>query len=308
MERRDFVKSTLAGALGTSVLQAKDAIPRRTYRDNIQLSVIGFGAIVVMGHDQANGDRLVAQAVDRGINYFDVAPSYGDGEAEIKLGPALKPHRDGVFLACKTTRRDAEGARKELEQSLKRLHTDRFDLYQFHAISSLKDVDQILAPKGAAEMYLKAREEGKVKYIGASAHSAEAAIALMDRFPLDSILFPVNYVCWQQGNFGPQILEHAKRKGVARLALKAMAHTKWTAGADRKQYPNCWYQPLDEPSKVAKAVRWTLSQDVTSAIPPGHQRLFDLALDAVRGFKPLTAAENREVLASTKGVEPLFSA
>jgi aryl-alcohol dehydrogenase-like predicted oxidoreductase len=308
MERRDFMKSTLAGALGTTVLHAKDAIPRRTYRDNVQLSVIGFGAIVVMGHDQAVADRLVAQAVDQGINYFDVAPSYGEGEAEIKLGPALKPHREGAFLACKTTRRDAEGARKELEQSLQRLHTNHFDLYQFHAVSSLKDVEQILAPKGAAEMFAKARQEGKVKYIGASAHSAEAAIALMDRFPLDSILFPVNYVCWQQGNFGPQILEHAKRKGVARLALKAMAHTKWSAGADRKQYPNCWYQPLDEPAKVQKAVRWTLSQDITSAIPPGHQRLFNLALDAVRGFKPLTPAENQEVLAATKGVEPLFSA
>lgn len=308
MERREFVKSTLAGAIGATAVGAKDVIPRRTYRDNVQLSIIGFGAIVVMGHDQKTADGLVADAVGQGINYFDVAPSYGDGEAEIKLGPALKPHRDQVFLACKTTRRDAEGARQELEQSLRRLHTDHFDLYQFHAVSSLKDVDQILAAGGAAQTYLKAREQGKVKYIGASAHSAEAAIALMDRFPLDSVLFPVNYVCWQEGRFGPQILQHAKKKGVARLALKAMAHTKWPEGARRDQYPNCWYQPLDQPDAVKQAVRWTLTQDVTAAIPPGHERLFRMALDAVRGFRPMTPAEVRETLAGTKGIEPLFRA
>jgi aryl-alcohol dehydrogenase-like predicted oxidoreductase len=307
MERRAFVKSTLAGALGSTALSAKDGIPRRAYRDNVQLSVIGFGAIVVMGHDQTTADRIVAESVGQGINYFDVAPSYGDGEAEIKLGPALKPHRDKVFLACKTTKRDADGARIELEQSLKRLHTDHFDLYQFHALSSLKDVDQILGAKGAAETFLKAREQGKVKYLGASAHSAEAAIAMMDRFKLDSVLFPVNYVCWEQGKFGPQILEHAKQKGVARLALKAMAYSKWPAGAQRnKEYPNCWYQPLDQAEKVRTAVRWTLSQDITAAIPPGHDRLYRLALDAVRDFKPLSAAEQRDLLAGTKGVEPLF--
>lgn len=308
MERRAFMKSTLAGAIGASTLSAADGIPRRVYRDQVELSVIGFGGVVAMGHDQPTVDRIVAESVEQGINYFDVAPSYGDGEAEIKLGPALEPHRGKVFLACKTTRRDAEGSRKELEQSLRRLRTDRFDLYQFHAVSSLKDVDEMLAPKGAAETFLAAREQGKVKYIGASAHSAEAAIALMDRFQLDSILFPVNYVCWQEGRFGPQILEHARKKGVARLALKAMAQTKWPAGADRKEYPNCWYQPLVKEKEVKSALRWTLTQDITAAIPPGHDRLYRMAVQAARGFKPLTPAEVREVLASTRGVEPLFRA
>jgi aryl-alcohol dehydrogenase-like predicted oxidoreductase len=308
MERRDFMKSTLAGALAAGRVSAKDEIPRRAYRDGVQISVIGFGGIVVMGHEPPEAARLVSKAIDAGVNYFDVAPSYGDGEAEIKLGNALAPYRKKVFLACKTTRRDAEGARQELERSLERLHTDHFDLYQFHAVTTMKDVDEILAPGGAAETFTRARKEGKVRYLGASAHSPAAAIALMDRFRLDSILFPVNFVCWEQGGFGPQILEHAKKKGVTRLALKAMAHTKWPEGAQHPEYPNCWYQPVDTPELARKAVRFTLSQDVTAAIPPGHERLWQMALDAARGFKPLSQSEQAELLASTKGVAPIFNA
>jgi aryl-alcohol dehydrogenase-like predicted oxidoreductase len=242
------------------------------------------------------------------VNYFDVAPSYGDGEAEIKLGPALEPYRKDVFLACKTGKRDAKGARMELERSLTRLRTDHFDLYQFHGITSMKDVDEITGPGGAGEFFLKAREQGKVKYLGVSAHSAEAALALMDRFPLDSILFPVNYVCWQQGGFGPQILEKAKSKGMARMALKAMAHSPWESGADRTKYKYCWYRPVDDPAKAREVVRFTLSQDITAAIPPGHDSLFELAMSAAANFKPMTARESKALLASTSGVEPLFRA
>ncbi len=99
-----------------------------------------------MGYEQKEANRLVASAWERGVNYYDVAPSYGDGEAEIKLGPALAPYRRKAFLACKTARRDAAGAQKEFEQSLRRLRTDYFDLYQFHAVSSMEDVEKILAP------------------------------------------------------------------------------------------------------------------------------------------------------------------
>jgi len=258
--------------------------------------------------EQKDADRSVAEAFDRGINYYDVAPSYYDGEAERKLGPALEPVRKRSFLACKTMARDAAGARKELEQSLGRLRTDHFDLYQFHAVSSLDDVDKIVAPGGAAEEFLKAREEGKVRFLGASAHNAEAAISLMDRFPLDSVMFPVNFVLFQEGNFGPQILEHAKKKGVARLALKAMAHTSWPEGADRSAWPKCWYKPTDDPELAEKAVRFALSEDVTAAIPPGNEKLFWMALDYAGRFRPLRPKERQDLLTSARGVSPLFRA
>ena len=104
-------------------------------------------------------DQYVGEAIDRGINYFDVAPSYGN--AEQMLGPALAPYRDGVFLACKTGRRDAAGAQEELENSLRLMQTDHFDLYQLHAITSDEDVQQAFGPGGAMETFLKARDAGQ---------------------------------------------------------------------------------------------------------------------------------------------------
>ncbi|HEU0138956.1 MAG TPA: aldo/keto reductase [Bryobacteraceae bacterium] len=306
MRRRNFLSSSLAGGLMFNAAAAT-SIPKRAYRDGVNLSVIGFGGIVVVGHDQSDANRIVAESVDRGINYFDVAPTYGDGEAEQKLGPALEPFRKNAFLACKTTERTADGARRELEQSLKRLRTDHFDLYQFHAVTTQEDVDKILAPGGAAELFVKARKEGKVRYLGCSAHSASAAIALMDRFPLDSILFPVNYVLYSQGSFGPQILEHAKQKGVARLALKSLAKTRWAKG-EKRDYPRCWYRPVSEPELAKQALRFTLSEDLTAAIPPGDVSLYRMALDLAAGFKPLSQAERDELLASAQGLDPLFRA
>lgn len=309
MQRRNFLKSVVAGSIAANRLaRARQAtIPKRPYRGNVRLSVIGFGGIVVVGMEQAAADKIVAESVERGVNYFDVAPSYFEGEAEIKLGNALRPYRRKVFLACKTMARDAAGARQELEQSLRRLHTDHFDLYQFHAVSSMKDVEQILAPGGAAELFAQARQEGKARFLGFSAHSAEAAVALMDRFPVDSILFPVNFVLYSQGNFGPQILAHARKKGIARLALKAMAHSAWPKGA-RREYAKCWYKPVDARELARDAVRFTLSEEVTAAIPPGEEKLYRMALDFAAAFQPLTVAEREQLLASATGLEPIFRA
>src|SRR5512136_924387 len=156
MRRRTFMRVTAAtiGAIAAPKARA-ETLARREYRDGVKLSVIGFGGIVVCGLPQKEADRIVAEAFDRGVNYFDVAPSYFDGEAETKLGPALEPFRKRSFLACKTLERDAAGARTELERSLRRLRTDHFDLYQFHAVESLDDVEKIVAPGGAGETFLK---------------------------------------------------------------------------------------------------------------------------------------------------------
>src|ERR1035441_4416039 len=194
MNRRSFLKAGIVTPSALPILAADATIAKRPYNKDVSLSVIGFGGIVVMGMEPKDAGRTVVEAVERGINYFDVAPSYGNGEAEEKLGPALAPHRKSVFLACKCERRDAEGARQQLETSLKRLETDHFDLYQFHAVASRNDVDQIVAPGGALELFVKARQEGKVQHLGFSAHNEEAAAALMDHFPFDSVLFPVNFV------------------------------------------------------------------------------------------------------------------
>jgi predicted aldo/keto reductase-like oxidoreductase len=309
MQRRDFLSAVAATAVGAASA-AGTGIPRRTYKDGIELSVIGFGGIVVVGQEQPAADRTVAAAFERGINYYDVAPSYFDGEAEIKLGNALKPYRNKAFLACKTMERESKGAERELNRSLERLHTDHFDLYQFHAVTTMKDVDTITGQGGAAELFLKAKRDGRIRYAGFSAHNPEAAIALMDRFPADSVLFPVNFVTWTQGGFGPQILEAAKSKGVRRLALKAMAYTKWPENLKEsdRPYPKCWYKPADDRDLADKAVRFTLSQDITAAIPPGDERLFNMALDIAAGYRPLSDQERQDLFARAKAAEPIFRA
>ena len=266
---------------------------------------------MVCGLPPEEAARRVAAAYGRGVNYFDCAPSYFDGEAELKLGEALRPYRSKVFLAEKTTKRDAKGAREELERTLQRFHTDHVDLYQFHAVGSMEDVDRILAPGGAAETFFAARKEGKIRHLGFSAHNAQAALRLMDALELDSVLFPVNANAWENGGFGPQILARAKSKGMARMALKALAFGKWPAGvkpADRK-YPKCWYQPIDDRELARLALRFTLNQEITAAVPPGDERIFDLALELASAPLPvLSVAELAGLKTTLSSLEPVFRA
>jgi len=313
MKRRDF----LLGSMGAMLLskggaarmmdyRTKNPLLKRVYKDNIKLSIIGFGGILVVGMEQSAANRLAEESIQEiGINYFDVAPSYGDGEAEIKLGKALKNSRKEIFLACKTMERDAKGAEKELHRSLKRLYTDYFDLYQFHAVTTPEEVEQIFAPDGAIRTFLKARDAGKIRFIGFSAHSEKAALALLERFNFDSVLFPINFVCIAQGNFGPGVIQKAGEKKAALLALKSLAYSPWPEGME-KQYPKCWYRPVDERHLAQQALRFTLSEPVTAAIPPGDERLFRLAVEFASEFSPLSASERAKLLDDTKHIEPLF--
>jgi aryl-alcohol dehydrogenase-like predicted oxidoreductase len=285
----------------------KSKIPRRRYRDDIELSIIGLGGMLLVGMDQAAVNNIVSESIKQGLNYFDVAPFYGSGEAEQKMGIALDSYRKRVFLACKTLERSAKGAQEELDQSLLNLCTNHFDLYQFHAVTDVEEVDEIFAPGGALEAFLRARQQGKIRYIGFSAHSVEAALAMLGRFRFDSILFPVNYVCFERGSFGPQVMAKAKELGVTCLALKAMAHGPWRRGEKRK-YPNCWYRPIENRELARQALRFTLSENVTAAVPPGDERLFRMALELAHDLPQLSTAEREELLASTRGLRPLFRA
>jgi hypothetical protein len=172
-------------------------------------------------------------------------------------------------------------------------------------VTTKADVDRILGPKGAGEAFLKAREAGFVRWLGASCHSVEAALALIAAFPLDSILFPINYVCAANGNFGPQVIEAARERGIARLALKSLAHTPWAEGEERA-FPKCWYRPVGEREAARRSLYYTLSQPITALIPPGDERLFSMALDLACEFSPLDPAGQGAVLDSAAGIEPIF--
>lgn len=270
-----------------------------------KLSIVGFGGIVVSGMEQGDADAVVAEAVERGVNYFDVAPTYGD--AEERLGPALEPHRHGVFLACKTACRDRAGAEEELQRSLQRLRTDHFDLYQLHGVPNVEEARKILAPGGALEAFVAARARGLVRFLGFSAHDPEAALVLMDAFDFDSVLFPLNVTCFTKAGFGPQVLARAQEKGMGRLALKAMAREPWPEGAERT-YRKCWYRPFSDPAEAELGLRFTLSLPITAAIPPGEAPLFRLALDIADRFTPLTDEEQAQARAFAAGLKPIFGA
>lgn len=269
-----------------------------------ELSIIGFGGILVMNAEPAEADRLVAEAVDRGVNYVDVAPSYGN--AEERLGPALEPYRDRVFLACKTQKRTRAEAAAELRDSLRRMRTDHFDLFQLHAMTTREDLETATGPGGALEALVEARNQGLIRHIGFSAHSVDVALELMDRFEFASVLFPLNWMEYFNAGFGPQVVEKAAQLGMGRLALKAMARQKWPEDAERGPWTKCWYEPCTDPREAALAVRFTLSQPVTAALTPGHPELFRMALDVADEFQPLTDAERDELRHRAQGLQPFF--
>ena len=314
MKRREFIMQaglTAAAVVSTSQLKASPKSPsnpiaRRTLgKTGEQLSIIGFGGIVVMNEETGEAANIVAEAVDRGINYFDVAPSYGN--AQERLGPALAPYRKNCFLACKTEGRMKDDSRKQLEESLRLLKTDHVDLYQFHALTKMTDLDKVLGPGGAMETMEAAKKEGKIRYIGFSVHSAETALAAMDRYNFDTVLFPVNWVLFTQAGFGPQILKRAQEKNMGILALKGMAKTVWS-GSQRLIHPEpkCWYQPAAFPDEASLGLRWTLGHPITAAIPPGDERYFRLAMDVAQNYKPLEVEEEQALLSGGHGVEPIF--
>ena len=312
MNRRDFLHAAgIAAAApwacarlpGRSVGAA--AVPRRPLgRTGLDLPIIGFAGLVVANKEQDYANRSVARAFERGIDYFDVAPTYRD--AEDRLGPALEPYRQQSFLACKTTQRLAVGAEEELNASLRKLRTDYFDLYQLHAIRTADDVEQAFGPGGAMEYLLRAREAGKVRFLGFSAHSVEAALAAMERFAFDATLFPVNYVAWWRGDFGPQVVAEAQRQGMGILTLKALCRQRWPEGAERHHAP-CWYEPVVDPEEARLALSFSLSQGATSAVPPANEDLFWLAVDLADQVGPLSPGDEAHLRDLATRFEPIFS-
>jgi predicted aldo/keto reductase-like oxidoreductase len=313
MKRRNFIRNSALGTLALTIpairsfgnnFSADYNLPRRVLgKTGEKLSVIGFGAIMLNDNPQDFANELVAKAYDLGVNYYDVAPNYGN--AQEKLGPALKPYRKNCFLACKTHERGAEGAKRTLEDSLKKLETDYFDLYQLHALSSVDQVNQAFGPGGAMETVVKAKKDGKIKHVGFSAHSVEAALLAMNNYDFDSILFPINFACWHTGDFGPQVYAEAEKRGMGILALKAMALTPLEQG-EQKFDKNVWYRPIQDEEIMRMALKFTLSKNITAAVPPGKNTLFLKALEFMNEFEPISGEETNKLLALAKTTKPIF--
>jgi len=283
-------------------------LPRRPYgKAGDRLSIIGFGGIIVMNKEPGEASRIVAEAIERGVNYFDVAPTYGD--AELKLGPALEPYRKSVFLACKTTQRERGPAGEEFLRSLERLRTDHFDLYQLHCLADVaKDVDVALGQGGVMELAIEEKKAGRIRHLGFSAHTEEAALAAMDLYDFDSVLFPINFACMLTDGFGSRVIAEAQRRGMSILALKTLARQTWPEGdPERPRFTRCWYQPCTDRREAELALRFTLGQPITAAVSPGEEEMLRLALDIAPSIRPLAESELAELRTLAATLKPIFS-
>ncbi len=268
-----------------------------------ELSRIAFGGVIVAGEAQRDADRFVAEAIEMGVNYFDVAPTYGD--AEIKLGHGLQGKRDHVFLACKTEDRTKDGSQALLDASLKNLRTDHLDLYQLHAVYNLEDVERIFGPKGAFETFLRAKERGIIKRIGFSAHSTEAALALMERYDFESIMFPFNFVSMIKNGYGMHVLNKAKEKQMTVLGIKSMVLSNHKP-SDDVNHPKAWYHPIEDNDLERKAVGYSISQGVDIIIPPGDFDSFKRAVKIAEAGFMLSDTELLSLKEVADGTVPLF--
>jgi aryl-alcohol dehydrogenase-like predicted oxidoreductase len=246
-----------------------------------------------------------ADALSHGVNHVDVAPRYGD--AEVLLGPLVEPLRDELFLACKTTRRNPEGVRAQLEESLQKLHTDHFDLYQMHAVTDLHVLEE---RTDAAEEILRARDEGIVRFAGITGHNDGAPRAFLEalhRWDLDTVMFPVNARMWSDPVYradAEALLALCAERDVGVMAIKAAAKRPWDDG-DR--FATTWYEPYDDADNVAKAVSFTLSvPGVHGFCTPGDLRVLRLALAGAEGAEAMDSSRREEEIAEASVNPSIF--
>jgi aryl-alcohol dehydrogenase-like predicted oxidoreductase len=281
---------------------------RRFGRTGHMSTVAIFGAAAFGDISQADADKVMEMVIEAGVNHIDVAPSYG--QAEIRIGPWMPRERKRFFLGCKTMERTKEGAWKELRESLKRLQTETFDLYQCHAITTMEELDAVTMAGGALEAFEEARREGLTQFIGITGHGVNAPqiyLEALRRFDFDSVLFPLNFV--QMAN--PEYRQHAeeliatcKAKDVGTMVIKAITKGPWGA---RAHTATTWYEPFDKREEIQQAVNFALSYDVTGLCSAGDTRVLPIMLKACKNYTLLSETEKEAMLESGKQYEPLFA-
>ncbi|MGP1382981.1 MAG: aldo/keto reductase [Thainema sp.] len=287
--------STKATPATTEQPPAPTSMPERLLGKTGQmLPVLGLGGSaspLSQPSQEATALAIIQRAVELGIRYFDTAANYGPSEDF--LGKVLPAHRENVVIATKTSKRDYDGAWRELERSLQRLKTDSIDLWQFHALTYDWDVDTLLQPQtGAIKAAQEAQEQGLIRYVGVSGHHDANIIATaLRRYPFDTALVPINAADKHTDQpFITTLLPVAQEQNVAVIAMKVPAYGK-----------------LFKPgvlSGMPEALGYTLSQ-------PGVQ-LCIIAADTVaqleenvaaaQDFQPLDAATMADIEQRTASV------
>jgi aryl-alcohol dehydrogenase-like predicted oxidoreductase len=280
---------------------------RRLGRTGHDSSVLIYGAAALAEVDQDVADLSVQEALDAGVNHFDVAADYGD--AELRLAPWMPRVRAGIFLATKTGERDREAAWAQINRSLERLGTDSVDLIQLHAVGNLEDLDLVTRSGGALEAAVRAEEEGLVGAVGITGHTHNAPsthLEALRRHPFATVLTPLNAALWNISEYRAdyeELVAEVRRQDVGLMTIKTVARRNWPEGPGGTEKPFAtWYEPQSEPEMIRAAVSWVLAHpELTGLATPGDVRLLRHVVAAERNRMPVGEAE--QLLAS----DPAYS-
>ncbi len=206
------------------------AIPTRPFgQTGEQISILGLGGAHIGNPSEDEGIRIVHEAIDAGITFLDNAWEYNNRESERRMGKALaqEGYRARVFLMTKDCAHDRIAAHSmvKLEESLQMLQTDHLDLWQIHEVVWEQDPDRIFAPGGSAEAMLKAKEQGKVRYIGFTGHKHPDIHRRMlaQGFPWDAVQMPLNVLDAHYASFEREIVPLCQEQGIAVIGMKSNA-------------------------------------------------------------------------------------
>ena len=266
-----------------------------------------FGAAAFWEISQVEADRVMEMVIAAGVNHIDVAPSYG--QAEQRIGPWMRRERGRFFLGCKTMERTHAGAWSELRQSLKHLHSETFDLYQLHSITTFEELDLVTAPGGALEALAEARREGLIKHIGITGHGVDAPAIYLEalkRFDFDSVTFPLNYVQAANSKYcreAEELIRECRTRDVGLMVIKSIAQGPW---GEKEKTHTTWYEPFSDTKLIQRAVNFVLSHDITGICTAGDIRLLPLVLKACENYTPLSLEERGRLIESGRAYQPLF--
>ncbi|MDY6867203.1 MAG: aldo/keto reductase [Chloroflexota bacterium] len=280
---------------------------RRYGRTGHMSTVAVFGAACLGQLDQPQADKAIQKMIDAGVNHIDIAPSYG--QAEARMGPWMPDIREDFFLGCKTTERSKTGAMKEFQESLERLQTDHFDLYQLHAVTTMDELDQCTAPGGALEGVIGMRDQGLTDYIGITGHGMDTPkifIEALSRFDFDSVLFPLYPTLLADDAYRQdalKLLDLCEEKDVGVMTIKSVAKEPWD---EREHSYHTWYVPFDDQDEIQDSINFVLSHKLTHICTPGDYRLLDKVFKACENFEAMRAEQQEALIKERAHFDLIF--
>lgn len=266
-----------------------------------------FGAAALSRVTQEVADATLRLLPEHGVNHIDVAASYG--EAELRLAPWLQQHRSEVFLATKTGERTYQAARDQIRASLQRMQVEQIDLIQLHNLTDEDGWQTAMAPGGALEAAVEAREQGLVRFIGVTGHGVVAPAMharSLEHFPFDSVLLPFNYPMMQNPDYARdfwRLFEMCRSRGVAVQTIKGITLGPW---GEQEHNTSTWYEPLQEQADIDTAVHWVLGQPGVFLNTAGDVSLLPKVLEAAERFEGRPSEADMQALVERQGMAPLF--